>query len=73
MSAPVQELQAKPNQDAIDTLERMLVMAKTGELRGVVAVTFHVGGSKRWQSGYWGAAEALWAFEHMKHSLLFDP
>ncbi len=68
---PVRKLERGPDPRVVSLLESMLQDARDGKILGIAAVTFIKGGSRQWEAGYYGNADALWAFEHMKHRLLF--
>lgn len=69
-SQKIVQLERAPDADTIRILEELLVDAKSGKVVGLAALSFELGGSRQWRSGWTDRAGILWAFEHFKHLLL---
>lgn len=72
MSEPrrLHDASQEPNRDVVEALERMLVLAKAGNLRGVVVLGFHPTESYFENAGEWDAPHAFWTLETWKHRFL---
>lgn len=67
---PLRDVSEPPHEGVIDALERMLVLACSGELRGVVILGNTPGSSAYEQAGTWDGPSILWALETWKHRFL---
>lgn len=67
---PIRDASEPPNEHVIDALERMLVLARSGELRGVVILANMPRESYSEWAGRWDGPSAVWSLECWKHKLL---
>lgn len=70
MAAPLQAVDTKPDERIADTLEKLAVKARAGEVVGFVALVNYRETTGQSSAGFWQARDALIAFELWKQRML---